>query len=237
MWLAIFADVTCIFLGGLLGTYAGRRMPDKIREGLLMTFSLASMTMGITNMVKMVHLPVVILALLLGMIAGTLLNLEKCLRHVGEWAASVFMRGHSLEAGNRARSLEYFAIAVILFCAGPTGIFGVMRAAIGGDTSLLYSKCFLDIFTAAIFAASAGIVICLLSVPVVIVFSTFALVAGLIAPYITPAMLADFSGCGGVLVLAVGFRMAEIKMFHVTDMLPALLFVMPLSSLWVILPF
>lgn len=237
MPVGIVSDVLCILVGGILGTVAGKYLPDKIRESLPMTFSIATFAMAITSIVKMNSLPVVILSLILGVIIGTLCGLEKLMRHFGEWVAGIFMRGARGEPASRARNLEYFAIAVILFCTGPTGIYGVIQASMTGDNALLYSKSFLDIFTSAIFAANAGIIICFLSVPVFMIFTSFFLLSGVIAPLITPAMMADFSGLGGLLILATGFRMAEIKMYHVTDMLPALLLVMPISYLWSSPPF
>lgn len=232
MPLGLYLDVSCILVGGILGAVAGKHLPDKLREALPTTFSLVTLGMGILNIVQTRHLPVVVLALILGMILGTLCGLEKLLRHLGEWVAAVFIRSKSAEAGTHARNLEFFAIAVILFCTGPTGIYGVMQATMTGDNSLLYSKSLLDIFTAAIFAANAGIIISLLSVPMFFVFTAFYLLSGVVQPLLTPIMLADFSGVGGLLILATGLRMAEIKMFRVTDMLPALLLVMPLSYLW-----
>jgi uncharacterized membrane protein YqgA involved in biofilm formation len=45
-------------------------------------------------------------------------------------------------------------------------------------------------------------------------------------------MIADFSGAGGMIMLATGLRISGIKAFPIANMLPALLFVMPVSYLW-----
>ena len=45
-------------------------------------------------------------------------------------------------------------------------------------------------------------------------------------------MIDDFKACGGILMLATGFRMAKIKEFSVADMIPAMILVMPVSWLW-----
>jgi uncharacterized membrane protein YqgA involved in biofilm formation len=49
----------------------------------------------------------------------------------------------------------------------------------------------------------------------------------------TPAMLADFTATGGVLMLATGLRISGIKSFPIANMLPAMIIVMPISYLWV----
>jgi uncharacterized membrane protein YqgA involved in biofilm formation len=46
-------------------------------------------------------------------------------------------------------------------------------------------------------------------------------------------MIADFKACGGFLMIATGFRMVRIKDFPTADMIPAMVFVMPLSWVWV----
>lgn len=48
----------------------------------------------------------------------------------------------------------------------------------------------------------------------------------------TPAMIADFTACGGMIMLATGFRISGIKSFPIGNMLPALVLVMPISYLW-----
>ena len=45
-------------------------------------------------------------------------------------------------------------------------------------------------------------------------------------------MIADLSGCGGVLTLGAGLRVAKIIDAPIVDMMPALILVMPLSLLW-----
>lgn len=236
MPLGIIADVSAIVLGGILGTLAGKRMPDKLKEELPMAFSLAAMAIGITSLIRLNSLPAVILALLLGTTIGSLCGFEKMLRHFGEWAAISFAKGSQKESAHNKQFLSLFSIAVILFCTGPNGLYGSIQSSLAGDHSILISKAIMDIFTAAIFAASIGIVGSLLAIPVFIIFITLYLAASAVAPYITPTMFADFTGCGGILVLATGFRIAEMKNFSVADMTPALVLVLPVSHFWSMLP-
>ena len=45
-------------------------------------------------------------------------------------------------------------------------------------------------------------------------------------------MVADFKACGGILMLATGFRMLTLRMFPIADMLPAMVLVMPVRWFW-----
>lgn len=127
---------------------------------------------------------------------------------------------------------EKFVAILVLFCASGTGIFGAMHEGMTGDPSILYIKTMLDLFTAAIFATMLGFSVMVIGIPLVIIQVGLATLATFILPMITPAMMADFSCAGGLLMVATGLRICNIKTFPVANMLPALVLVMPFSWLW-----
>lgn len=122
--------------------------------------------------------------------------------------------------------------ALVLFCASGTGIYGSIVAGMTGDHSILLAKSILDFATALIFACSLGIVVSLIAVPQFLIFMALYLLAGMIYPLCTPAMINDFKASGGILLLATGFRMIKVKEFPVADMIPAMALAMPVSYLW-----
>lgn len=122
--------------------------------------------------------------------------------------------------------------ALVLFCASGTGIYGSIVAGMTGDHSVLLAKSILDFATALIFACSLGIVVSLIAVPQFFIFMALYLLAGMIYPLCTPAMINDFKASGGILLLATGFRMIKVKEFPVADMIPAMVLAMPVSYLW-----
>lgn len=72
----------------------------------------------------------------------------------------------------------------------------------------------------------------LIAVPQLAIQSLLFFSAALLIPLASPTMLADFSACGGIIMLATGLRICGIKIFPIVNMLPALLLVMPCSALW-----
>ena len=84
-----------------------------------------------------------------------------------------------------------------------------------------------------IFACSLGVVVAFIAVPQLVIFMLLFMLAGVIYPMTSPSMINDFKACGGVLLLATGFRMIKVKMFPVADMIPAMVLVMPVSWMWV----
>ena len=102
-----------------------------------------------------------------------------------------------------------------------------------GNVTILMSKSVLDFFTALIFACSLGIITSVIAVPQFLIFLCLFLLAKLIYPLTTPAMINDFKACGGFILLATGLRIARIKEFPIADMIPSMVLVMPVSAFWV----
>jgi uncharacterized membrane protein YqgA involved in biofilm formation len=134
---------------------------------------------------------------------------------------------------------ETLTTVIVLFCASGTGIYGAIVSGMTGDHSILIAKSILDLFTALIFACMLGLVVSAIAIPQFLIFLILFLCAGVIYPMTTPAMINDFKACGGILILATGFRMIKVKNFPIADMIPAMILVMPISWFWVnyIIPF
>jgi uncharacterized membrane protein YqgA involved in biofilm formation len=125
-----------------------------------------------------------------------------------------------------------FVTITVLFCASGMGIFGATHEGMTGNADILLAKSVLDLFTAMIFATELGYAVALIAVPQLAIQSALYFGANSLMPLTTPTMLADFSACGGVIMLATGLRICGIKIFPIVNMLPALLLVMPISALW-----
>lgn len=101
-----------------------------------------------------------------------------------------------------------------------------------GDHSLLIAKSVLGLFTALIFACTMGAVVAAVAVPQFLIFFLQFLWAGIIYPLTTPSMFNDFKICGGIIILATGFRMIKVKMFPIADMILAMILAMPFIWVW-----
>ena len=132
--------------------------------------------------------------------------------------------------GNQDTAL--LVTTIVLFCASGSGIFGSIVSGISGDHSILLAKSILDLFTAMIFACSLGMVVSAVAIPQFVIFMALFLLAKVIYPLTTPAMINDFKAVGGLILLATGLRIARIRDFPIADMIPAMLLVWPVSWIW-----
>ncbi len=223
-----------VIIGSIFGAYFGERINESMRTRLPLVFGCCSMALGIVMLGKASMLPAVILAILLGSIFGEIISLESRIQALGKSAKGLIDKFVKTKGdASDADFAERFVPVLVLFCASGTGIFGAMTEGMTGDTTLLMVKSFLDLFTAAIFATSLGYTLAILFLPQFVIQAILFFTASLIMPLTTPTMIGDFSACGGIIMLATGFRICGIKPFAVANMLPSLFIVMPISALWV----
>lgn len=214
---ANLVNMLAIFIGCSLGRLAGRFMDKKLEDFLMTAMGLAVLYLGIDMALKTQTDLVVILSLVLGGILGTKLNLEDRL----------YARGNKLQAKLAKEGGPNFATgfigASLLFCIGSMSIVGSLQAGLEKNYATLYAKAILDgtISVVLVNTLGPGVYGSMLTVGLyqgaIVVFSKF------IDPLLTPAALADLTGLGGLLIMAIGINLLGLKKIKVGDMLPGLL--------------
>ncbi len=229
-----FINSALLAAGGLAGAALGPRLPARIRMAMPLTCGIISVAIGTAMMNKVATIPAVALAMLAGAFIGELLLLERGLELAIGWARRHAERIRPGEPGKLEIEdfVGKYVTILVLFCASGMGVFGAIREGMTGDANILVAKAMLDLITAAIFAAELGYAVSLIALPTLAVQSLLYGGAHLIVPLATAGMLADFSACGGIIMLATGLRICGIKIFPIVNMMPALFLVMPCSAIW-----
>ncbi|MBQ6232657.1 MAG: DUF554 domain-containing protein [Clostridia bacterium] len=226
MPVGVICNTLAIAIGGVAGAKLGGRLSAEFKEKLNLVFGICALGIGITSIVLMSNLPAVILSLILGTILGTVLHLGERISHGGAKLARLFPQK------NDNQDTALLVTTIVLFCASGSGIYGSIVSGISGDHSILLAKSILDLFTAMIFACTLGMVVSAIAIPQFLIFIALFLLARVIYPLTTPAMINDFKAVGGLILLATGLRIAKIKDFPIADMIPAMLLVWPISWMW-----
>lgn len=233
MPIGVILNALAVLLGGLLGALLGNKIPERLRTTFPLIAGLSSMSMGVVYILDMNKLPVVILSIVLGSTIGELIKLEQgikwCVNGIHEPIDRFFPNKKKIDENE---FMEKFIAIMIIFTASGTGIFGALNEGLTGDYSVLFAKSILDFFTAGIFAVVLGCIVMTLAIPQFIVLFSLFLTASVILPLLTPAMIADFTAVGGMVMLATGFNIAGIKTFPIGNMLPAMFLVIPISHIW-----
>lgn len=229
-----YINCAAVLFGAIGGAMLANRIPERVRTAMPLTFGAASMAMGVVMIGQVTHMPVMVLAAILGALIGEFIWLERGIGWLGAQTKTLVEKVAPAPTGiSQGEFLEKFVAILVLFGASGTGIFGAMNEGMTGDPSILIAKAFLDFFTAAIFAITLGYSVATIAVVVLAVQLSLAYGATLIMPLTTLPMIADFKAVGGLIMLATGLRISGIKSFPVANMLPALVLAMPITALWV----
>jgi uncharacterized membrane protein YqgA involved in biofilm formation len=231
--LGTLVNVATVLIGSSLGLLLGHRLPGRTRETVTDALGLVTVLIAALSAVQVTSdaleavvgssAPVLIVlgALLLGGIAGSLLDIEARLEQFGDWLRARLFRGDS-QGSERTRFIEGFVTATMVFCVGPLTILGSLADGLGLGPDQLLLKSGLDGFASIAFAASLGVGVMASVLGLAAIQGTLTLAGFLIGDFLPAAHLAAITACGGLLLLGVGLRLLGVKRIPVTNLLPAL---------------
>jgi len=226
MPIGIIINVLSVALGGLTGSLVGNRLSEKVKEEMNLIFGICAMGMGMGSVCLMQNMPAVVFSVIMGSFIGLSLKIGQHIQIITGRALKHLLKSSSAEKE------DMMLTAVVLFCVSGTGIYGALESGMTGNHSILIAKAVLDFFTAMIFACKLGTVTSLISIPQFVIMIALFFLAKIIVPMTTTMMISDFKACGGLILLATGLRMLQLKPSPIADMIPAMILIMPISYAW-----
>lgn len=235
-------NMAAILVGSGLGVALGSRLQEHTRVTVTDALGLVTLVIGGLNVAALGDpefrravgddgtLLVVLGALLLGGITGSLLQIEARLEGVGAWLQGRLSREGDGPA--RARFVEGYVSASLVFVVGPLAVLGSLSDGLGRGIDQLALKSTLDGFASLAFAASLGWGVAASALSVGLVQGLLTLTGFLLGGLLPASTVAAITATGGVLLLGVGLRLLALKAVAVGDLLPALV-VAPLLTLLV----
>ncbi len=234
-------NMTTVLVGSGLGVLLGGRLPQRTRTTVTDALGLVTLVIGALNVASLSDpafrgavgdsgtLLVVLGALIVGGIAGSLLRLEDRLEASGAWLQRRLSRGDA--TAGRARFVEGYVSASLVFVVGPLAILGSLSDGLGRGIDQLALKSTLDGFAALAFAASLGWGVAASALSVGVVQGLLTLLGFALGGLLPASLVAAVTATGGVLLLGVGLRLLDLKPVAVGDLLPALLVAPALTAL------
>ena len=218
MWFTGTAlNFATVLLGGLLGTFLGDRLPQRLRENVVAGVGLFVTVMGVKFAIDTASLLYLLGAILIGGAIGSIAGIERRLNDLGDAVQRRFAA-----PGTTSTIAEGFVTASIVFCVGPLTFLGAIRNGLTGDASILAIKSVLDGFSAIAFAATLGWGVLLSLVVIVVYQGGLAAGASVFSGLLSDAQLREMSAVGGLLLVGVGLKLLKIRDVQVADYLPAI---------------
>jgi uncharacterized protein len=233
-------NTVAVLAGGALGTALGARLPERIRTTVMHGLGLVVLAIGVHLSLKTTEILIVLGSVLLGGILGELLRIEDRLNGIGRWIEQRGTRnsrkaqseetGAKLEPDRSERTADVsttrfsraFLMASLVFCVGPMTILGSFQDGMEGNFQILAIKSALDFFAAMAFASTMGPGVIAAALTVVVYQGALTLGAGWVSGVLTDPMIAEMTATGGVLMLAIGLGLLELKKVRTGNLLPAI---------------
>ncbi|MBR5791294.1 MAG: DUF554 family protein, partial [Phascolarctobacterium sp.] len=111
-------------------------------------------------------------------------------------------------------------------------ILGPIESRLNGNNTYLFTNATLDFVSSIILSSAYGIGIAIAALVLFCWQGSIYAFAGLIAPYMTPQLMAEVSILGGVFLMSSGLGILQIRDCKTLNMLPALLVPPVFFAIW-----
>jgi hypothetical protein len=222
-------NVALIVVGSALGLLVGGRLPERLRVTLMAGLGLFTLGLGLQQFLKTSNPILVLVSIVVGIVLGEAARLEDRLQELGAWLEARLTRGAQ---DSSSRFVQGFLTSSLLYCVGPMAILGSIQDGLTGDFRLLATKGVMDGIASLTLASTLGVGVVLSALPVLVYQGGLTLLAGWAQAGLTPAMIAELTAAGGVMMMGIALNLLEVRRVRVGNMLPALV-VAPLL-VWVV---
>ena len=239
MWGTILNTIT-VLIGSTTGLLVGNRLSERIQESIIAGIGVTTLFVGFSNANETGNVLLPLLSLVIGAIIGELLRLDVQLERFAGWLQSVVQSSETArapESGDqpdaapvaaqdaRARFIEGFVTASLVFCVGPLTFVGAIQDGMGIDSGFeqLAIKSVLDGFTSMAFASTLGIGVLFSVITVFGVQGGLALMGSLAGEFMTDPMINEMTAVGGLILIGLALSLLDIKKPRMVNFLPALL--------------
>jgi uncharacterized membrane protein YqgA involved in biofilm formation len=212
-----------VAVGSLLGLALGNRFPHRIQTSIVAGLGLITLVIGIGNAQASGNILIPLLSLVIGIVIGETLNLERGLERFADALRRKFARGEQ-DAEARARFIDGFITASLVFCVGPLTFVGSLQDGMGlaAGFQQIAIKSVLDFFAAMAFAATFGPGVFFTVITVLALQGGLSLAGMALGQFMSAAMIAEMTAVGGVILIGLGLNILDIKRLRVVNYLPAL---------------
>lgn len=226
-------NIVTVVAGSAAGLLVGHRLPQRTRDVVTDALGLVTLLIAAISAAAVLDegfarevgdsatVLVVLGALLIGGILGSLLRIEARLEDLGSGLQRRL--SHDGDGEARRRFVEGFVSTSLLFCVGPLTILGSLSDGMGLGYDQLALKSTMDGFAAVAFAASFGWGVMASALAVGVVQGLLTVVGVAAGSLLGDAYVSAITATGGLLLVGVALRLLRMKPLPVGDLLPALI--------------
>ena len=216
--LGVIVNVFTVIIGSCIGLLFKKGIPQRVSTAAMVGLGACTLYIGISGSLCGENTLIVIASVVLGVIAGTLLNIDGAINRLAKSVETKFKKD-----GQNVSIAEGIVTATLLFCVGSMTVTGSIQAGLTGDNSVLITKATLDFVSSMMLASSLGFGVLLSAVSVLVIQGGLVLLAGLISPFMDAGAINEMTCVGSILIIMIGTNLMGITKIKVADFLPAII--------------
>ena len=213
--LGVIVNSLAVIIGSILGISLKNGINEKYKNTIMDGISLAVIVIGVMGGIKSQNVVLVVVSLAIGGLIGEKIDIESRLDILGNKVESYFGKGDS----NFSKA---FVSATLVYCIGAMAIVGSLESGLTGNHQTLFAKAALDGITAIVFASTLGIGTAFSAIPIFVYQGSITLLAKYLKDILTPDLVTEMSAVGGILIIAIGINLLNLKKIKVGNLLPAI---------------
>lgn len=226
--IGVIVNTATVLIGSFFGLLLKKGIPERFKDSLMKGIGLCTIYIGISGSLKGKNTIVLILSMVIGILIGTLIDIDRHFNKLSLKVESKFKKSDS-PAGGFAQG---FVTACLVFCIGSMTIVGSLEAGLNGDNKMIFIKSILDLISSFVLASSLGIGVAASAVFVLLFQGAIVLLANAVAPVLTENVVNEMVCVGSLLILALGLDLTGIKKLKVMNYLPAIFLPIALVPLY-----
>ena len=212
--LGTLVNGAAVVVGGLVGLFAGKLLPERLRGSLMSALSLMTIGIAVPGLLKSSNALIPIISMVAGTLIGELLDIDTAVNRLGEKFQKK-LSGSSVTQG--------FVTGSLVFAVGALAIMGPLESGLQHQHSLLISKAVIDGVASVVFASTMGLGVALSGVTVFAVEGSIALLASLVAPFLGEAVVNEITFVGSLLIVGISLNLLGLTKLRILNMVPAIL--------------
>ena len=217
-------NAVAVIIGSLIGLVFNRLINEKIKKIFFQAIGLFVFVVGLQMALSSKNLLILMFSIASGSIIGELLDIETKLNNFGKYLKK------KVKSKNPT-FIQGFVTFSLVACVGGLGIIGPIEDVLNNNLSVLYTKSMLDGVTAIVFTSALGPGVLFSFISILVYQGLISLLAVFAKQYLTTGIITEMSAAGGLLIMATGINLLEIKKIKIGNMLPSIIVALILGLL------
>jgi len=211
-------NVLTVLVGSSLGLMFKKIISPELNKKVFFVMGLFTIVLGMSMAIESTNFMLMFLSIVIGTLIGEDLNVDQLIiKLTSKIKTKIKVKDDKFSDG--------LITALLLFCSGSMTIVGAIDEGLGKTPDILYTKAVMDGISSIILASAFGIGVLFSVFPMLILQGSITVLVFYYKDFFSLELIDHISTVGGVLIIAIGFKILGYKKINPTNMLPSLIIV------------